>query len=143
MKLLRSRKAISYGVVVALITIVALASASVIAGWIVSVGTRAGRQALLRVAGSPVIQFDNAYSYVIVSITNIGNTPATVTSCIYRGVTVGIDQVLSGDRLIQPGASATFRFRFTGDICPTIGDTREFTLVTDQGNLAFTAYRQG
>ena len=143
MKLLRSRRAISYGIVVALITIVALASASVIAGWIVTVGTRAGRQALLKVTGSPVIQYDNVNSYVIVSITNIGNMPARIVSCIHHGIAVNIDQILSGDSLIQPSASATLRFRFTGNICPVIGDTREFTLVTDQGNLVFTAYRQG
>lgn len=143
MKILKSRRAISYGIVVALITIVALASASVIAGWIITVGTRAGRQALLKVTGSPVIQFDDVSSYVIVSITNIGNTPARVISCMYRGTVVNIDQVLSGEASIQPGTSATFRFRFTGNICPVIGDSKEFTLVTDQGNLVFTAYRQG
>lgn len=142
MRLLKSRKAISYGIVVALITIVALASAAVIAGWIVTVGTRAGRQALLKVVGSPVIQFDGVNSYVVVSIANIGNMPATVTKCMYRGVVVDVNQILSGMNPILPGASTTFRFQFTGNICSDIGGTREFTLVTDQGNLVFTAYRQ-
>lgn len=142
MRLLKSKKAISYGIVVALITIVALASAAVIAGWIVTVGTRAGRQALLKVLGSPVIQFDGTNSYVVVSIANIGNMPATVTKCMYRGVVVDVNQILSGVNPILPGASTTFRFQFTGDICPDIGGTREFTLITDQGNLVFTAYRQ-
>jgi len=131
------RRGISYGLVFILITVAALAVAAMLIGPMIRMGSAGGKQAVLQVVGTPTIQGQRVY----LTVRNIGTLAAQVTHVAYAGQQASV-AVLAGSNPVQPGASTTFYADFPANTFQTAGATYELTLITDQGTIAFTAYKQ-
>lgn len=148
-KLIKNRKAISYGIVVALITIVAIASSALIAVWIFGAGAASTRKAAFEVVGIPLIS--STTKTLSLTVKNIGGIDAYIikliiggkeatswsitregastSECIPRSTTVTISVGLP-DGIVNVQGSNSIK----------LGDSVNCQLITDQGTLPFTAY---
>jgi len=135
------RRGISYGLVFILITVAALAVAAMLIGPMIRMGSAGGKQAVLQVVGTPIIQGQRVY----LTVRNIGTVKATVTHVVCADKQASVVPLAgsgSGSNTVDPGASTTFYADFPAGTFQTAGQTYELTLITDQGTIAFTAYKQ-
>lgn len=151
-KLIRSRKAISYGIIVALITIVAIASAALIAVWIFGTGAASTRKATFEVVGVPLVS--TTTQMLSITVKNLGGIDAYIVRFI-----IGGQEVTSGWSIIKEKGSESLPADIPKATTVTIsvslptgvvnvqgstnlkwGDSINCQLITDQGTLPFTAY---
>jgi len=71
---------ISSPIIVILVTVAALAVAGMAIAWMVSTGSRASSQGSLIVVGTPTVTPTATTSTLYITIKNIGNTDATISS---------------------------------------------------------------
>jgi hypothetical protein len=149
-KLIKNRKAISYGIVVALITIVAIASSALIAVWIFGAGAASTRKAAFEVVGIPLIS--NTTKTLSLTVKNIGGADAYILKLIVGGreATSGWNITREGNigsQFIPRATTVTISVKLPNNIVNTqgsssikLGDSVNCQLITDQGTLPFTAY---
>lgn len=149
--LIKNRKAISYGIIVALITIVAIASSALIAVWIFGAGAASTRKAAFEVVGIPLIS--STTNTLSLTVKNIGGIDAYIIKFIIGGqeVTSGWNVVREGgfpsNNIIPRATSVTISVANLPNNIINVqgtsikwGDSVNCQLITDQGTLPFTAY---
>jgi hypothetical protein len=149
-ELIKNRKAISYGIVVALITIVAIASSALIAVWIFGAGAASTRKAAFEVVGIPLIS--STAETLSLTVKNIGGIDAHIVKLI-----IGGKEAISGLRIIKEGGDIAECIPRATTVTISVdlpdgvvnvqgsssikwGDSVNCQLITDQGTLPFTAY---
>jgi len=136
----RSRKAISYALVVLLVTMASLAISGVVIGALTRVGTATAKQPVLTVVGQPTIQKVGSNYELYIAVSNTGSAAAEIKGVVVGGVKVTDLTGLS----IAPGETKTFIISL-GTTDPSGGESYaivEGTLFTTGGTIAFTAYCQ-
>ncbi|MEJ5292674.1 MAG: hypothetical protein WHS82_03670 [Candidatus Methanosuratincola sp.] len=130
-KRMRSKRGeISTPIITILVTVAALAVTGIAVSWMLSTGAAAANQGALMIVGSPVVQNDTLY----LTVRNIGNANASVTSCLLGNQT----QILN--RIIQAGQSQVINISFGTSFLT--GTILKGSLNTDQGILPFSAFVQ-
>lgn len=149
-KLIRSRRAISYGIIVALITIVAIASAALIAVWIFGAGAASTRKAAFEVVGVPLVS--TTTQMLSVTVKNLGGIDAYIVRLI-----IGGQEATRWDVVKEKGSESSADIPKATTVTISVqlppgvvnvqgntnlkwGDSVNCQLITDQGTLPFTAY---
>ncbi len=109
----------------------ALAVTGIAVSWMLSTGAAAANQGALMIVGSPVVQGDTLY----LTVRNIGNADASVSSCLLGSKSANSNQV------IQAGESKVLSITFSEANFPP-GTILKGSLNTDQGILPFSAFVQ-
>ena len=129
--ILRDRRGVGYGLLFTLIAFIALG----LLATPISLKIHAGKRAALQVLGTPIIQGGAVY----VTVRNVGEAEAMVTHLAYKDRTAAATP-LAGFNPVKPEASTTFYAEFPPETFKNNGSTRVLTLITDKGELSFTAY---
>ncbi|MDI9643879.1 MAG: hypothetical protein QFX35_01520 [Candidatus Verstraetearchaeota archaeon] len=124
------RGEISTPIITILVTVAALAVTGIVVSWMLSTGASASNQGALMIVGSPVVQNDTLY----MTVRNIGNADAAVSSCLLGNYTGNANYT------IRAGESRVLQFDF--NITFNTGTILRGALNTDQGTLIFSAYVQ-
>lgn len=125
------RGEISTPIITILVTVAALAVTGIAISWMLSTGAAAANQGALMIVGSPVVQGDTLY----LTVRNIGNANASVTSCLLGGLSA-----TPNINTIKAGSSEVLQVQFSQSF--TTGTILKGSLNTDQGVLPFSAYVQ-
>ncbi|RWX74243.1 MAG: hypothetical protein Metus_0268 [Candidatus Methanosuratincola subterraneus] len=129
---IRSKRGeISTPIITILVTVAALAVTGIAVSWMLSTGAAAANQGALMIVGSPVVQNDTLY----LTVRNIGNANASISSCLLGG------QNATRSDVIQAGKSMVLNITFSGANFTT-GTILKGSLNTDQGILPFSAFVQ-
>lgn len=128
----RSRRGeISTPIITILVTVAALAVTGIAVSWMLSTGAAAANQGALMIVGSPVVQGDTLY----LTVRNIGNADASISSCLLG------ERTATSTDVIQAGQSKVLSITFSGASFDT-GTILKGSLNTDQGILPFSAFVQ-
>lgn len=130
-RIISKRGEISTPIITILVTVAALAVTGIAVSWMLSTGAAAANQGALMIVGSPVVQSDTLY----LTVRNIGNANASVSSCLLGTKSVAFTDV------IQAGQSRVLSINFSGASFTT-GTILKGSLNTDQGILPFSAFVQ-
>lgn len=102
---IRSKRGeISTPIITILVTVAALAVTGIAVSWMLSTGAAAANQGALMIVGSPVVQNDTLY----LTVRNIGNANASISSCLLGG------QNATRSDVIQAGKSMVLNITFSG-----------------------------